>query len=106
MGGQWVAELTTVRVTHLGTAPALVVGIGCCAYAVFGVFAVHVALVEVGDVVLTFCWLHGGWSAGAKMGTAGYSPGVLVTFLLLAIDLTLPVVGGGGREWFDFVFVF
>jgi len=38
-------------------------------------------LVDVGDVALAFCWLHGGWSAGAGKGTAGYSPGVLVTVL-------------------------
>jgi hypothetical protein len=44
MGGQWVAELATVGVTHLGTAPPLVVGIGHCVYAVFRVFAVHVVL--------------------------------------------------------------
>ncbi len=75
MDGQCVAELATVGVTHLGTAPPLVVGIGHCVYAVFGVFAVHVVLVDVGDVALAFCWLRGGWSAGAGMGTAGYSHG-------------------------------
>ena len=81
MGGQWVAELATVGVTHLGTAPPLVVGIGHCVYTVFRVFAVHVVLVNVGDVALAFCWLRGGWSVGAGKGTAGYSPGVLVTVL-------------------------
>ncbi len=77
MDGQCVAELATVGVTHLGTAPPLVVGIGHCVYAVFGVFAVHVVLINVSDsdMVLAFCWLRGGWSAGAGMGTAGYSRG-------------------------------
>ena len=75
MDGQCIAELTTVRVTHLGTAPPLVVGTGHCTYTVFGVFAVHVVLVDVGDMALAFCWLCGGWSAGAGMGTAGYSHG-------------------------------
>jgi len=51
-----------------------------------------VVLVNVGDVALAFCWLRDGWSAGAGMGTAGYSPGVLVTILLLAIGHR-----GGGR---------
>jgi hypothetical protein len=75
MDGQCVAELATVGVTHLGTAPPLVVGTGHCAYAAFGVFTVHVVLVDVGDVALAFCWLRGGWSAGAGMGMAGYSHG-------------------------------
>src|SRR6266567_7364384 len=70
MDGQYVAELATIGVTHLGTAPPLVVGIGHCVYAVFGVFAVHVVFVDVGDVALIFCWLGGGWSAGAGMETA------------------------------------
>ena len=68
MDDQWVAELATVGVTHLGTAPPLVGGIGHSVYAVFRVFTVHVVLVDVSDVALAFCWLHGGWSAGAGMG--------------------------------------
>ena len=68
MDDQWVAELATVGVTHLGTAPPLIGGIGRSVYAVFRVFAVHVVLVDMSDVALAFCWLHGGWSAGAGMG--------------------------------------
>ena len=46
MGGQQVAELAMSRVTH-GHGPSLIMGIRRCIYSIFGVLAVHVALVDM-----------------------------------------------------------